>query len=345
MFYIHQSACITHQQTLGDTGLDKLKPSADNKMYAIEPARYPGIPIGQLRRMGKAVRMGVGAGLSLALEHKLDGIIIATANGGIEDSITFLNQIIDYEEGRLTPTNFVQSTYNAIAGQIGMIAQNKGYNVTHVHRGQAFENALLDAALVLKQYPTNSYLVGGVDEISARNHHMEAMDHWYKVEPVTNIDIYKSQTVGTIPGEGAGMFVVNNKPGGAVAYLKALKLVNTTSDEVVQQQLKLFLQTHNDKPVDLFITGENGDNRLTGYYQSAEKAVGNAPVARFKHITGEFQTALAAGLWIATRILQTQQVPAHMLKSNAVGGSIKRILFYNNYKGMQHSFMLVDAVG
>ena len=48
-------------------------------------------------------------------------MLIGTANGGIEDSIMFLNQIHDYEEGRLTPTSFVQSTYNAIAGMMGMI--------------------------------------------------------------------------------------------------------------------------------------------------------------------------------------------------------------------------------
>ena len=86
--------------------------------------------------------MGVGTGMKLLLTNKVDGILIGTANGGIEDSIVFLNQIHDFEEGRLTPTNFVQSTYNAIAGMIGMITANKGYNATHVHRGQAFENVV-----------------------------------------------------------------------------------------------------------------------------------------------------------------------------------------------------------
>ena len=68
----------------------------------------------------------------------------------MEDCIKFLNQIIDYEEGLLTPGNFVQSTPNAIAAQLGLMTANKGYNITHVHRGLSFENALLDTILMLR---------------------------------------------------------------------------------------------------------------------------------------------------------------------------------------------------
>ena len=100
-----------------------------------------------LRRMGKAVRIGVGAALPLLDgSSNPDGILIGSANGGMEDCIKFLNQVMEYDEGRLTPTNFVQSTPNAIAAQIGLATLNKGYNITHVHRGLAFENALLDAS-------------------------------------------------------------------------------------------------------------------------------------------------------------------------------------------------------
>jgi hypothetical protein len=45
-------------------------------------------------------------------------MIIATANGGMEDCVKFLNQIIEYNEGLLTPANFVQSTSNAAAARL-----------------------------------------------------------------------------------------------------------------------------------------------------------------------------------------------------------------------------------
>ena len=62
----------------------------------------------------------------------------------MEDCIKFLNQIVEYKEGLLTPANFVQSTSNAAAAQIALVTKNHQYNITHVHRGLAFENALMD---------------------------------------------------------------------------------------------------------------------------------------------------------------------------------------------------------
>ncbi len=115
---------------------------------------YPGIPAGARRRMGKSVRMAVGAALPLLEKHpQPDGIIIATANGGMEDCIKFLNQILEYKEGLLTPGNFVQSTSNAAAAQIALVTKNHNYNITHVHRGLAFENALMDVMMLLKENP------------------------------------------------------------------------------------------------------------------------------------------------------------------------------------------------
>jgi hypothetical protein len=136
----------------------------DNMLKAIEPS-YEGIPGSILRRMSKSVKMGVGAALpllsltpsnpraELALPGSTDsstppskpsllssavptaspstglslqGILIGTGNGGMEDSVKFLKQIIDYEEGLLTPGTFVQNTANAIASQIGLLHQNNG---------------------------------------------------------------------------------------------------------------------------------------------------------------------------------------------------------------------------
>jgi hypothetical protein len=144
MLYIHQHTCISPQQTFSHIDIDTLNECVENKLKAKEPA-YDGIPPGILRRMGKAVRMGVGAAIPIIKNNpSINGIIIGTANGGMEDCIKFLNQIIDYEEGMLTPGNFVQSTPNAIAAQLGLMSKNKSYNITHVHRGLAFEDALID---------------------------------------------------------------------------------------------------------------------------------------------------------------------------------------------------------
>lgn len=346
MFYIHDSSCISHQPTFNEVDLETIRPSVNNLIHAIEP-KYENIPLGQLRRMGRALRMGVGTGMKLLANHKVDGILIATANGGIEDSIMFLNQIMEYDEGRLTPTHFVQSTYNAIAGILGMITKNNGYNATHVHRGISFENTALDAAMLLRENPLHQYLIGGVDEISERNHRLVSLAGWYRCDTTLNTELFHTNAPGTLPGEGAAMFLVNNIREGAKARLHAIGMINTLDENHFQSKFKDFLETHcaDGKPVDLLLTGENGDNRLLKYYTAAEQVMENQiPVARFKHITGEFQTVPALALWIACHLLQTQQLPVHMIKKTGQGYSLRRILICNNYQGAQHGLMVVDAV-
>lgn len=342
MFYIHQSSCISHQPTFNDVDLEDLKPIENNLVPAIEP-KYENVPLGQLRRMGRALRMGVGTCMKLLATNKVDGLLIGTANGGIEDSIMFLNQIHDYAEGRLTPTAFVQSTYNAIAGMVGMITVNHGYNATHVHRGHAFENVALDVAMLLKENPDNSYLIGGVDEISVKNHRLVSLAGWYRHDEVSNADLYTGNATGTLPGEGAAMFIVSNKSEGAKAKLTGLKMVNGSDENFVKEQLSLFLK-ENPGSVDLFLQGENGDNRLLKYFAACESLMSEqTTVARFKHAFGEFQTVSALALWLSTYVLQNQKLPQHFIKKNSAS-EFNRILIYNNYQGVQHSFMLVERV-
>src|ERR1700712_2745018 len=159
MVYFHQSVCISPQLSFSEPDLSQLKESKNNLLQVIEP-EYPGIPAGVKRRMGKSVRMAVAAALPLLEKNpQPDGIIIATANGGMEDCIKFLNQIIEYNEGLLTPGSFVQSTSNAAAAQIALLTKNHHYNITYVHRGLAFESALMDVMMCLKEVPQASYLL------------------------------------------------------------------------------------------------------------------------------------------------------------------------------------------
>jgi hypothetical protein len=346
MFYIHQTSCISPQQTFSDIDIDRLNGLMDNKLKVIEPS-YEGIPPNVLRRMGKAVRIGVGAALPLlrANAEPMDGIIIGTSNGGMEDCINFLNQIIDYDEGMLTPTNFVQSTPNAIASQLGFLSKNKGYNITHVHRGLSFENAIIDTAMQLKEKTGNNYLLGGVDEISTYNYNIEWLGGWYKKELSSNKDLYSPASSGSIAGEGAAMFLVNNKPANALAKLQAIHIFQTSDEILVSEQLSRFLQTilQPGEKIDLFLSGENGDSRLLKYYISCEAVLDrDITVARFKHMSGEFPTSPAIALWLACNILNQNHLPQHMLKTDSQKKEVNKILIYNSYKGLQHSFMLVD---
>lgn len=346
MLYIHQSFCISPQQTSLQAGMALTHEPAEKKMLAIEPL-YEGIPPGVLRRMGKAIRMGVGAALPLLSQSQpVQGIIIGSANAGMDECVKFLNQIVQYEEGALTPGNFVQSTSNVIAGQLGLIARNKGYNITHVHLGLAFENALIDAIMQLKAHPDNSYLLGGVDEISSYHFNIQRLSGSYKLETCSNKELYETDTAGFIPGEGAAMFIVNAKEENAVAKIIAVDTLHSTDLDLVQERLQLFLQKNlaAGNQIDLLVSGENGDNRTLPFYTACESLPGDdITIVRYKHLVGEYDTAAAMGLWYACRILETQEVPDHMLKRSSTKKPIKNILLYNNFKGLQHSFILMTG--
>ena len=350
MFFIHDTSCISAQQTFAENiflQLDEaqLNEPVNKKYMAAEPT-YAEIPPGILRRMGRSVRFGIGTAMPLIQKMKTapDGFIIGTSIGGMEDCIKFLNQIIEYKEGQLTPTNFVQSTPNAVAGQLGLLTKNKGYNITHVHRGFSFEAAAIDAAMMIKEKPKTTFLLGTMDEISSYHYNIERLEGLYKDEEVGIKDFYTTATKGTVAGEGAAMFIVNGEAAGAKAQLKDIHIFHSTDAHLVTTQLQDFIRRNNIATNELLVlTGENGDNRTQHFYSEIESGFSaNTTIARYKHLCGEHPTTPSFACWIATEILQQQLLPDHMLKQKG-NALIKQALIYNHYKGEQHSFMLLEA--
>jgi len=344
MLYIHKTYCISAQQNLLQANIELINEPVDKKLLAIEPS-YEKIPPGILRRMGKSIRMGVGAALPLISETiSIDGIIMGSANAGMDDCVKFLNQMVQYEEGQLTPGSFVQSTGNVIAGQLGLITKNKGYNITHIHLGLAFENALLDAIMQLNTNPSNNYLVGGVDEISPFHYNIETLAGSYKKEEVSNKHLYETDSPGCLVGEGAAMFVVNATVASSIAKVVAVNAVHSINIQFMKRQLQQFLQNNLEEgaAIDLFLSGENGDNRTLPFYTACENLLAeDTAIVRYKHMTGDYATISALGLWYACAFFQ-QPVPDHMFKKKTSKNMYRNILLYNNFKGLQHSFILVS---
>ncbi len=338
--YIHQTSCISTQKTFGEIDLKTLRLSDNSQLKALEP-EYPDIPLRVLRRMGKAVRIAVGSAAPLVASNPdLAGITLGTANGGFENCIQFLRQVVEYEEGMLTPTNFVQSTPNTITANIGMNSKNKGHNSTHVQRGLSFEMALIDAMMLTSENPGSKYLLGGVDEISPSNYHVEAKGGWHKPHDITNDRLYTNQHQGTISGEGSAMFVVNNEREDALAKVGLIKTMQTESEVEVNTQLDRILA--NIEQPDLLLCGANGDPRFDGLFGSIERTLKESPIARFKHMFGEFPTASALAVWLATQVLNGFTLPDHAIVNKQPIENPSAVLIYNAFKGAQHSFILLE---
>lgn len=347
MAYFHLPVCLSPQNSFPEVDLTQIRESKNNLLEVIEPP-FPGIPATARRRMGKSVRMAVGAALPILEKFtQPDGIVIATANGGMEDCIKFLNQIIEYNEGLLTPANFVQSTSNVGAAQIALVTKNHNYNITHVHRGLAFENSLMDIMMLLKENNNAGYLLGSTDEISAFNYNIDRLDGWFRDEPILNTELFESPVKGTIAGEGAFMVWMNNEKEDASAELIALKTIHSNDPNIVKKTLGKFLSEnfmYGEWP-DLLLSGENGDERLLPYYNIIESFMDKSvPVARFKHFCGEYCTASSFACWLSMQILKTGVIPDLLIKKRGDTKPIRKILIYNNYRGAQHSFILISKV-
>jgi Beta-ketoacyl synthase, N-terminal domain len=339
MLYIHHTTCISPQPGLL---ADAFAGPVNGVYRAIEPD-YAGIPAGVLRRMSKAVRLGVGAVLPLLQQGEPDGILTGTGNGGMEESVKFLRQIIEYREGLLTPGHFVQSIPNAIASQIGLLRNLRGYNSTYVHRGLGFEHALIDAAMLIRENTASRYLVGGVDECSGYHYQIELADGWYKRWVRPELSLYDYDSPGSIAGEGAALFLVSGNPAHALAAVRGIVTLHSTDKQVVDSRLRSFLAQYlpAGKSLGLFLSGENGDNRALPFYNACEKVLDpTVPVARFKHLCGEYPTASAFALWLTLQLTPT--LPGHMIKKAGNTAGWQYMLIYNNHKLTQHSFILLE---
>ena len=347
--YIKDVSAISPQMTFTDEFVNgDYKIHAKNTYSAFEPSYSETIPSSLLRRMGKAVRMGIGTALPLINRNeKLDGIVIGTANGGLENCINFLNQIIDYDEGTLTPTHFVQSTPNALAGQLALMTKNTGYNATHVNGPFAFENALLDSMMFLEgEKNKTSLLLGAVEEISNYNYNIDLLAGRYKTENVTNDLLIRSQTNGSICGEGSTMFVVSNDAKNALAKIVNLKQINFPTEIDLKNKLHQFFTENEITPenIDLLILGNNGDIQFDSWYDLVKSFF---PVVTdyvyYKNFVGEYRTSSAFALFLAAQLLKGQ-LQNHKGVEGQLNKTPKTILIYNQFEGIHHSLIFVKSV-
>lgn len=311
---------------------------------AVEPSYQDIIPNAQLRRMGKAVRMGIGVSLPLLGRNpKPDGIIFGTANGGLEDCIKFLNQIVEYNEGTLTPTNFVQSTPNALAGQVALLSENQGYNMTHVNGSLAFESALLDASLFFDEYrgEEKNLLLGAVEEISDYNYNIDRLGERFKEELVSNADLLSSGTKGSYCGEGSTQFYLSNNPENSLAQFKAFKQSSCLSKSEVREFVQSFLdeQKLDVGAIDCLLLGKNGDASTDSWYDEVEQLFGSKSKVYFKKSVGEYRTVSAFASYLAVRLLNGQ---AHYLIENGATEKPRTILIYNHFDAVRHSLILIQ---
>lgn len=258
------------------------------------------IPAAKLRRMSLSIKMGSWCAQKCELDA-VSPIIVGTGLGCLADSEKFLSSLEHDVPGGpadvVSPTPFIQSTHNTIAGQLALLNDNRAYNSTHVQEGHSFEVALMDAMLMLAEGEEN-ILVGGVDErIDLLNSIAEGLDIPHEM----------SNRIS----EGAAFFKLSTKSGD-------VKVVDCNIH--YQQDLPELLKAAKTNGIDLVLFGQSGASI------SNIPSTDDLPVFSYSDHFGLFMTNPALGMDLGARILQGATDLPNM---NTIG--IKKLAVINSY--------------
>jgi 3-oxoacyl-[acyl-carrier-protein] synthase II len=349
-YYINGMGMISPQRTFNNEEfLPVITEYNENKLDCVVPDFKEYINPIQLRRLNRMLRIGLSAAticLRDAKETNVDGIITGTGYGFLTDTAKFLNEIYEYNEAQLTPTYFMQSTYNALAGLVALTLKCKGYNNTYVNKGFAFETSLHDAMMQLNADAEKKFLVGAYDERDDAQYRIHLRTNYYKKNSTNNLTLYNHNTIGTLQGEAASFFLLSCKPSDQTwCELAGLKMIyRPESAANLLNDLNDFLQENHVSfgEIDAVINGISGDvNNDEILNALVQSTFSDVPTLRYKHLSGEYCTASSFGLWLGASVLRKQEVPSIVKYNTTEKSSVKTVLLLNQYMGRNYSFMLL----
>ncbi len=319
--YINNTAIVSPQRTFDqDFPVEVIRYPDAEYLKCIEPAYKDFLDPMVSRRMSRIVKMGVCAALGCLRKAGVempDAVIAGTGLGCLEDTEKFLGSIYTLQERLLNPTPFINSTHNTIAGAIALAIKCHGYNATFTHRGFSFESALLDALMLADENPEAAILAGAFDEITANSYDI-----------TKRLGLWES----TIPGEGVAFFMLSGKrQPHSMAQLSALHtLFNPEKEADIEKEMQHFIQNAglSAQDIDLVVMGMNGDPLTDVYYKHLLKGMfDKKPVAGFKHLCGEYDTASSFALWLAAQVIHKQQIPDWVRANEYKPGQTKKYTY------------------
>jgi len=335
-FFLNHSACISPQNTFdGEFPHVTEFKMTSHHITAIEPDYKPFIPLNLLRRMGKISRMGIATGLRVFQESNapFDAIISGSAYGSNEESFKFLDQIYKYEEGAMTPTNFVQSTTNVVSAQLGLMTKNHCYNSTNSQKALSFENSLLEGMLLLENNMANHILVGAVDEISQYTFNLFGLLGWVRLDDTTQYNAPDFPTKGFVPGEGAAFFHLSaNQESIHAVEISFLKTYTG------KYQANIPFDLGKMEEPDLILTPYSGDQIETASSRELMQQFEDVPQIAYKKYFGDGPTVSALAIWLAQQLLHPD---CDGIDGMRWSKPLRSILVFNKFTTGQSSLVLL----
>jgi len=325
--YINAASICVNNLSLPNSRENWIKvdlPKIDSKILSPNSAR----------RMSKAVKMGIICAME-ALQQidrsELDGVLVGSGKGCLIDSDKFLQSIVVQQEEFLSPTAFIQSTHNTVAGQIALLIKNTGYNMTYSQGRVSFESTVFDAYLQLVLNERKTLLVGAVDELSD-----------------ISIDISESKanttdqptTTGIPRTEGAGFFIFSNqKNQHTLGELVDMVIYHPTEELRAETQLAAFLKKNklSAEQLDLVIYGSAKPETPS---EMEAEAFNDLAKINYQSQIGYFDTDVVFAFDFALKQLNNQTFQSMESPIGNKIGAFQHVLICNF--GDQNSLMLLS---
>ena len=322
-------------------------------------------PPDRLKRMGRGQAMAIVAVKRALAACPVDGVpspddatavSVGTAGAEEGDEIVFLENLIKLGEKAAKPAFFVNSVKNALASQLALSFGFRGENQTFAHDAMSFESALWQGARLVRAQRSRHAVVCGVEALIEFQEMHGHLRGWYGANPAPLAPLTAARR-GTIPGEGAGAFVLT-APGTAAAPIA--RLLHVKSRGPLQRlpiltgsgELAFLEQAMREADVSLDATwlvllGASGDDGLDAIYRQVAQGLrtgwAGPRVGVYRHRTGDFATASALGFELAVRAVASRGVPSDVRVVMGEPGPVERALLYHVSSAGYHSAIIVSA--
>ncbi len=288
---IHGASCLTGAGGR-DATMEKLlagesvagRPADDQVSRGLDP--------GKIRRLKRLPRMALNLSRS-AFAHCGPGntprsVFMGTGWGALSETHAFLERLAETDERFPSPTDFVGSVHNGPAGQVALMFEATGANITTSGGDYSFEQALIAADLMLDE--DEAAFVLGADEYQEN------------LSPLFD----PSARGGANRADGGSAFVVSRSlPGGRCRVRSVFYGPGTTDMESLVQACGG--QDYLQQRCRLILAGipaagsAAGEEQLRKFLARVRAVV---PVFRYRRQIGEFASATAVAAVLAATILE-----------------------------------------
>ena len=114
----------------------------------------------------------------------------------------------------------------------------------------------------------------------------------------------------------------------------------------IQDALQTLLQNEGitAAAVSVLLSGANGHAAYASDFAALEAMLPASVPLYYKHLCGEYDTAVSFALWLGQRILETQEIPHDLVQTKTTRPlhvACSYIILYSNYFGRNQSLLLL----